>query len=137
MQNRSVVIALYVNAAVLIGGALYLATGNISLMPTALAQQSPPRSSPAVTAQLSIIPVQMSATTWGCYMLDADSQVLCVYQYVPGERLLKLQAARNIAYDKKLGAFNTVPLPREVADLVQKEATGGPSSPPAGAPGKE
>ncbi len=84
-----------------------------------------------------MVPVQMSVNTWGCYVLDADAQALCVYQYVPGERVLRLQAARNIAYDRKLGAFNTAPLPREVADLVQKEATGGSSSPPAGAPGKE
>ena len=130
-------IALYVNAAVLIGGVLYLAAGNASLMPSAIAQQPQPRNSPAASAAISMVPVQMSANTWGCYLLDADAQVLCVYQYVPGERLLRLQAARNIAYDRKLGAFNTVPLPREVADLVQKEATGGPSIPPAGESGKE
>ena len=130
-------IALYVNAAVLIVGALYLAAGNASLMPSAIAQQVQPRNLPAASAAISMIPVQMSINTWGCYVLDAEAQVLCVYQYVPGERLLRLQAARNIAYDRKLGAFNTAPLPREVADLVQKEATGGSSSPPAGSSVKE
>ena len=84
-----------------------------------------------------MVAVQMSTNTWGCYVLDIDAQVMCVYQYVPGERLLRLQAARSIAYDRKLEAFNTVPLPREVADLVQKAATGGPSSPPAGASDKK
>jgi hypothetical protein len=128
---------LYVNAAVLIGAVVYLAAGNSPMMPAAVAQQVQPRPAASAATAISMIPVQMSANTWGCYVLDADAQVLCVYQYVPGERMLRLQAARNIAYDKKLGAFNTAPLPREVADLVQKEATGGPSSPPASPSGKE
>jgi hypothetical protein len=86
---------------------------------------------------MQIVPAQMSSSTWGCYLLDPQSQVLCIYQYIPGERMLRLQAARNIAYDKRLGAFNTSPLPREVAEWLTKEASGLDSKPaPPGEPGK-
>lgn len=134
MRNRALLIALYVNAAALIGGVGYLASGSSSIVPAAFAQTPPGR---PVSSAISMVPVQMSPNTWGCYLLDTDAQVLCVYQYVPGERLLRLQAARNIAYDRKLGAFNTAPLPREVADLVKMEMTGGPSGPSTKPAGKE
>jgi hypothetical protein len=135
VQNRALVAALYVNAAALIGGLLYMAAGNSSLLPAAMAQQPQPQTLSAAEG-MSLVPVQISPNTWGCYLLDTQAQVLCVYQYSPGEKLLRLQAARNIAYDKKLGAFNTAPLPREIADLVSKEAGGGGANPPAGPAGK-
>src|ERR1035437_459662 len=75
VRNRSLAIALYVNAAALIGGALYLAAGNVSLMPPAFAQQqAQPHVAAAIPATISMVPVQMSANTWGCYLLDADAQ---------------------------------------------------------------
>lgn len=129
MANRRLLIALYVNAAAVAGLLLYLVFSNQSVMPAAYGQLSRPAVAPDVSGDgLSLVPVQMSTNTWGCYLLDAKAQVICVYQYVPGERLLRLQAARNIAYDRKLGAFNTAPLPREVADLVARESGGAGST---------
>lgn len=129
MTNRSLVVALYLNAAAVAALLLYLACANQPLLSTANAQAIHQPQPASDTAALTIVPVQMSASTWGCYLLDAQAQVLCIYQYVPGERLLRLQAARNIAYDRKLAAFNTAPLPREVADLVAKESSGAGSTP--------
>lgn len=93
---------------------------------------------PAASSGMTLVPVQMTNGTWGCYLLDPQAQVLCIYQYVPGDRLLRLQAARSIAYDIKLKAFNTSPLPAEVAELLSKEAAGKPAQPdpPLVEPGK-
>jgi hypothetical protein len=67
------------------------------------------------------MPGQLSNNTWGCYLLDVDTQTLVAYQFYPGEKQLRLVAARNFKYDRKLSNFNTTPVPQEVADLVKKE----------------
>jgi len=67
------------------------------------------------------MPAQFSSNTWGCYVMDVDSQTLCAYQFLPGEKQLRLIAARNFRFDRRLGNFNTVPAPLDVKDLVDKE----------------
>ena len=67
------------------------------------------------------MPGQLASNIWGCYVMDTRTQTLCIYQYSPGEKLLRLQAARGIEHDLQLRSFNTSPLPGEVAELVQKE----------------
>lgn len=90
-----------------------------SLLPAAFAQQQPPI---AGGAGVFIMPAQTANNMWGCYLLDVDSQTLCLYQYYPGEKQLRLAAARDYRWDRRLRRFNTGdPTPNEVKALVDKE----------------
>jgi hypothetical protein len=70
---------------------------------------------------LFVMPTQLSTNTWGAYLMDIDAQTLMVYQFYPAEKQLRLMAARNFRFDRRLGNFNTTPDPREVQMLVQRE----------------
>jgi hypothetical protein len=107
------------NAAMLALVLVVLLSQGPSFLPAAFGQSVPAGagSSPDVT----VVPAQMSANTWGCYIVDKRNSTICAYQYLPGDRLLKLQAARAYAQDLQLANFNTSPSPQEVRDLVDKE----------------
>src|SRR5688572_12769134 len=97
------------------------------ILPAAFAQNQQPI---AGGAGLFMMPAQFSSNTWGCYLMDVDSQTLAAYQYLPGEHALRLVAARNFRYDRKLGNYNTAnPSPQEVKELVEKEAAGARGKP--------
>jgi hypothetical protein len=139
---QAVVIALYVNAMLLVVLVLVLAGrgGATGLMPAAFGQSQPPI---AGGAGVFVMPAQLNQNTWGCYLLDVDTQTLAVYSYSPGERLLRLLAARSIRHDRRLQNFNTdSPSPQEVMELVEREQSvgraGGPGgvTPPAHQPGR-
>jgi len=123
-SSRAVLVALYVNAAVLGVIALILLNrpGVPSMLPAAMAQNQAPI---AGGAGVFVMPAQLSQNTWGCYLLDVDAQTLAAYQFFPGEKMLRLSAARNFRFDRRLGNFNTLPSPNEVADLVEKERNSG------------
>jgi hypothetical protein len=70
---------------------------------------------------LHVMPAQLSPNTWGCYLLDDQNLTLSVYQYSPGDKLLRFAAARNIMNDRLLKDFNTLPPPAEVKELVNRE----------------
>ena len=119
--SKTLTIGLYFNAAalLLIGLAL-LARSNIpEFLPAALAQQAPQPI--AGGGGLFLMPGQLSATTWGCYVMDVDRQTLMVYQYQPGERMLRLMAARDFSNDRRLRRYNTEPPPDEIKALTDKE----------------
>ena len=120
-RRNPIVVALYVNAALV--ASVLIAVLARSDAPTLVAPAFG-QAQPAIAggAGLFVVPAQFSTTTWGCYLIDVDRQNLCAYQYVPGERLLKLTAARNIASDRLLQRFNTAdPTPQEVRELVVKQ----------------
>jgi hypothetical protein len=73
------------------------------------------------TAGVVVMPGQLSATHWGCYVMDPQNQTLSVYEYNPGETVLKLTAARDIQYDRKLRFFNTSPSPTDIRKLVERQ----------------
>jgi hypothetical protein len=119
-QNR-IFYALCANAAVL--GLILLvlvSRGDNRLVgpSTAFAQQQPPI---AGGGGIFVMPAQLAANVWGCYLMDIDNQTLCVYQYSPGEKMLRLSASRTFKFDRGLNNFNTSPPPLEVRDLVQRE----------------
>jgi len=68
-----------------------------------------------------VMPGQLSPNTWGCYVMDSQNQTLCVYQFSPGEKELRLAAARDIRYDRKLPDFNTVPTPADIRKLIERQ----------------
>jgi hypothetical protein len=102
---------------------------------------------------LYIMPGQFASTIWGCYLLDADRQTLCVYEYIQGHKQLRLVAARDVSHDRQLQNFNTPnPTPDEVDRIVQlgkagvrgrdqqqdlKAVPAVPGTQPAGQPGTE
>ena len=94
-----------------------------SLLPAAYGQalQQPPI---AGGAGLFVMPAQLSDRVWGCYLLDADAQTLSCYQYWPGEKNLRLCAARTIRYDHLLKNFNTDPDPDFVRGMLEREING-------------
>ncbi len=128
--HRVLVVLLSLNGAALVLF-VFLLLRNTELMPSAVAQTLDPAAKPAPS--YVVTPAQLSANTWGCYVLDTSTQTLCVYAYNPGEKLLRLQAARSIVHDTQLKNFNTLPQPSEVAELVQTERRL-QSGPPATAP---
>ncbi|MDW8262991.1 MAG: hypothetical protein RMJ35_10745 [Phycisphaerales bacterium] len=121
MNHRSVVVALWVNAALLAAVVVLLVSrgGLPEVLPAAYGQPAQPI---AGGAGLFLMPAQFSQNTWGCYVMDVDTQTLCAYQFLPGEKQLRLIAARNFRFDRRLGNFNTTPAPLEVKDLLEKEA---------------
>ena len=116
------VIGLYLNAAaiVLLALGLFGRSESPSFLPAAFAQQAPQPI--AGGAGLFLMPAQLSSSTWGCYVMDVDAQTLVAYQYYPGDRKLRLMAARDFSYDRFLKEFNTDdPSPSDVKNLVEKD----------------
>ena len=72
-------------------------------------------------AGVFIMPGQVSDRTWGCFLLDVDSQTLCAYQFKGGKTQLELIAARNYKFDRRLANFNTTPAPRAIEQILQEE----------------
>lgn len=100
----------------------------------AFAQQQPI----AGGAGVFVMPAQLAPNAWGCYLLDVDAQTLAVYHYLPDKLQLRLLAARNFRYDRRLGNLNTSPPPGEVRELLEREAqpfrSAEPAPPDGGAP---
>jgi len=127
-RNQPLLIALYVNAAIMLAIlAALLARGGA---PTFLSAASAAPLSPLPIAgggSLYLMPAQFSTNSWGCYVLDIDTQALCAYRYRPTNdgADLQLVAARKISYDRKLTNFNTgKPSPKEVKQMVEQELQG-------------
>ena len=137
-RRNPVATALYVNAALL--AAILIALLSRSDAPTLIAPAMGQAQQPAIAggAGLFVVPAQFSTTTWGCYLMDVDQQTLCAYQYLPGEKKLRLVAARDFSNDRKLKQYNSdSPSSAEVKDLIAKEQAGlraGNPSQPAGQP---
>jgi len=124
-SSRRVVVALYVNAALLLAvfAALLFKDGRgpISLLPAAYGADGPAIGG---GGNLYLIPGQFSERTYGCYVMDTDAQTLCVYRFDGAATTLKLIAARNFRNDRRLGHFNTTPDPKEVETMVETERSG-------------
>lgn len=117
--------ALYLNAALLGALALTMLLSSLtgSAEPAAGAQALPDAVPPiAGGAGLFMMPAQLSRQRWGVYLMDIDTQTLVSYEYADeAGSSLRLTAARNFRFDRRLGNFNTVPPPREVERMLEKE----------------
>lgn len=120
-RPTSFTIALYANALAigLVGLGLLSKSNGPTFLPAAMAQQGPQPI--AGGAGLFLMPGQLSTNTWGCYVMDVDRQTLMVYTYQPGERWLKLAAARDFTYDRRLRNYNTDPQPGEIRKLTESD----------------
>ena len=72
-------------------------------------------------AGLFLMPAQFGESRWGCYVMDVDTQTLVAYEYTPGNRSLRLVAARNFRYDRQLENHNTFPEPGEIKAMLEKQ----------------
>lgn len=63
---------------------------------------------------------QITRDNYGLYLVDPQSATICVYQFLPAERSLRLMAARTFTYDRRLDAYNTEPAPDEIGKLVDQ-----------------
>ncbi len=121
-------LALYANAALL--GLILLTLWSRGGVPAPAYGQMVPQAATSANG-VTIMPGQLSPQTYGCYLLDADKQTLCVYQFSPGEHDLRLAAARDVQYDRQLRNFNTTPPPTDVLRLSQRAAQTPAAVPPA------
>ena len=125
-SNRTVLVALYVNAALLMAVVVTLLSRDgvasaISLLPSARAADGPTMGG---GGNLYLIPGQFSQSTYGCYLMDTDAQTICVYRFDGSATKMKLVAARNFRHDRRLGHLNTEPDPKEIEALVETERAG-------------
>lgn len=120
-KSKAVVVGLYLNASLLFAVLVALVTrGSVDFATPAFAQQVPQPI--AGGAGFFLMPAQFSTNKWGCYVMDVDAQTLVAYEYNPGDRTLRLSAARSFVYDRQLKEYNTgSPTPAEVAKLVEME----------------
>src|ERR1700689_1839243 len=90
-----VVYALYVNAPLLLAIlAVLLSRGQSGISSPAIAQPVPEQPIAGGNG-IFVMPCQLHAEVWGCYLIDTQRQSLCVYEYRAGEKALVLSAARN------------------------------------------
>lgn len=71
---------------------------------------------------LFMMPAQIGPNSFGCYLMDVDSQTISVYK-VDGDRSrLKLIAARTFGSDRFLTDLNNEsPTPKDTAKLVRQQ----------------
>ena len=61
---------------------------------------------------------QVSADSYGVYLVDLEKGTMCLYEYVARDRRLWLRAARTFQADVQLDSYNTMPPPKEVSKMV-------------------
>jgi hypothetical protein len=127
-RNNPLVIALYVNASLLLAILVAVMSGNGSRLPAFLpsAYAAAPAPQPiAGGGGIYLMPAQFTANQWGCYVMDVDAQTLAAYRWFEGDKKLRLVAARSFKNDRKLQNFNSDnPMPDEVAKLLKLEEAG-------------
>jgi hypothetical protein len=57
---------------------------------------------------------------YGLFLVNTRTGTVCVYEWQPAERKLRLMAARNCAFDMRLDEYNTEPAPREIKKLLDE-----------------
>lgn len=69
-----------------------------------------------------MMPAQLGPTAFGVYLLDVDSQTLCVYRALPDTSHFRLMATRSFQHDRFLTDFNNEGLrPKDVQKIVEDQ----------------
>jgi hypothetical protein len=122
-HTNRIMIALCANAALLLLILISVSTrqgrAQAGAIAVTTAESRPPTTAPS-GGTLTVMPGQLSPNHWGCYVMDSQNQTLCVYQFDPSGTELRLAAARDIQYDRRLGYFNTTPSPTEIKAMVDR-----------------
>ena len=65
---------------------------------------------------------KVTPETYGLYLVDTRRGTVCVYQYLPASRKMRLMSARTFLFDVQLENFNCdKPTPHEVKKLVEQQ----------------
>ena len=67
-----------------------------------------------------VVAGQVTDRTYGLYLVDTEAHRICMYQWLPSTRKLRLSAVRNYTYDLRLDEFNTEQRPSEIKRIVEK-----------------
>ena len=118
-RNSALVWGLYLNAGLMAAVLVALVTRGQGLGAAAMAAP-PPGSQPIAGGNgLFLMPGQFAQYNWGCYVMDVERQTLVAYEYIPGQKQLRLVASRFFGHDRQLQNYNTTPAPDEIERLVQ------------------
>jgi hypothetical protein len=123
-RNKSLIVALYVNAAMLFAllAVMVSRPGGPSVVPSAFGA---PLGQPiAGGGTLYLMPAQFSPQTYGAYVMDIDKQTLVAYQFYPGEKQLRFVAARKFSHDLRMTEFNTIPPVEDVKKMIEAQDAG-------------
>jgi len=71
-------------------------------------------------SSLLVVAGQVTRDSYGLYLVDRTNRTMCVYQWMPSTRKLRLLAARTYTYDITLDQYNTEPDPLEIKKLGEK-----------------
>ena len=114
-------IGLLANAAVML---FHGRASDIILDRAAFAQALAPAGNQQLLGARGIymMPAQLGPSTWGVYLLDVDSQTICVYRASPESSHFRFMAARSFQYDRFVTDFNNEkPTPKEVQRLIEDQ----------------
>jgi len=74
----------------------------------------------AQSGEIFALAGKVTEDTYGVYLINRETGIMTVYQWVPGKPgKLKLAAARNCTFDLQLDDYNTEPKPLEVKDVIR------------------
>lgn len=142
VRQQQPILWLIAGLLAIIAVALIFGSSNLSPLNLALAQPMPNRGGLEGARGIYAFTGQLSARTYGLFMVDVDSGTVWCYeiQRLPGagnkgeQTQLKLVAARSWLFDRYLEEFNTgEPIPSEVRDMIQAQrANRPPATKPAG-----
>ena len=81
------------------------------------AARAPLAAGAADGGSVTVVAGQVTRDSYGLYLVDQANRTICVYQWLPSTRKLRLLAARTYVYDLKLDQYNTEPDPLEIKKL--------------------
>lgn len=77
--------------------------------------------SSADSGDIMVVGGQVTKDSYGLYLVDRKNRTICIYQWLPATRKLRLMAARSFSYDVQLDDYNADrPTPSEVKRLVEE-----------------
>ena len=114
-------LGLLANAGVMLYSAIAGRAPDLFLDRTAFAQAAPGAAvgQPLGARGIYMMPAQLGNNIFGVYLMDVDSQTLCVYRVTPENNRFRLMAVRSFKNDRFLEDYNNEGiLPREVQKMV-------------------
>ena len=127
--RNPVATALWANAALLAVIALVL-LNRAAAPPRSCPPRSPRTSRPSPGgAGVFVMPGQFKENVWGCYLLDVDNKTLCAYQYFPGDKKLRLAAARCTRTTSSSKSSTPSTSPREIKSADRRQNAGAAGDP--------
>jgi len=85
------------------------------------ADESPGAAASGGKNNVFVVAGQVTKDTYGLYLVDLEYGTICMYEWVPQSRKLRLMAARTYVYDRQLDDYNTELSPQEVKKLIAEQ----------------